>query len=187
MFNVQKLQKEIDAAGIPNDGVSADGAISFKESATAQHRAAADAIKAAHDPTDTSGALREAARQAFRSTDWQHELDMIDAGKAIVDDVQATIAPGRSLVAQVRATTAPGKALVTAIRNDAAIPAATRGRIADVLNGLIDNQTLLTNLTEGLINGTEKVVVVTDGLIDNQLQQGEWWFHLMRLQSMTDE
>lgn len=61
MFNVQKLQKEIDAAGIPNDGVSADGVISFKESATSAQRSAAAAIKAVHDPTDTSGALRQSA------------------------------------------------------------------------------------------------------------------------------
>lgn len=159
MFNVQKLQKEIDAAGIPNDGVSADGVISFKEGATAQHRAAADAIKAAHDPTDTSGALREAARQAFRSTDWQGELDDINAGKA--------------LVAQMTATVAPGRALVTAIRGDAAIPAATRTRIADAMDGLITNQVTTATILNALIN--------------KHHQNGTWWWTLMRLMTLSDE
>lgn len=104
--------------------------------------------------------LRRLARQALQGVNWQHEVDTIAAGRVVVAQIQATLAPGRTLVA--------------AIRNDSAgIPnATTRNRLADVLAGMIDNH--------------ERAAVVLDGSIDKIEMMGGWWHKLMQALAMAD-
>lgn len=121
--------------------------------------AAGETIDDAVVVDNAEGIRRAAAQQAMQAVDWQGELDDINAGKA--------------LVAQMTATVAPGRALVTAIRGDAAIPAATRTRIADAMDGLITNQVTTATILNALIN--------------KHHQNGTWWWTLMRLMTLSDE
>ena len=52
MINVSKLDKELKAGGVPIDGCSSDGTIQYRTEVTAEQRAQAVAILAAHDPYD---------------------------------------------------------------------------------------------------------------------------------------
>ena len=67
VYNYAKLHRELVAAEIPIDGVSADGRIDFKPAATAEQRTLAEQIKAAHDPTDYEAVDVESARGDLRS------------------------------------------------------------------------------------------------------------------------
>jgi len=51
MYNVQKLHRELEEAGIPIVGVSSDGRVDFKDEATKAQRAQVDEIKVKHDST----------------------------------------------------------------------------------------------------------------------------------------
>lgn len=61
LINAAKLTKELEAAGIPVFGASSDGRIDFKPEATAEQRSQAEAIRAAHDATDTDALKRQMA------------------------------------------------------------------------------------------------------------------------------
>lgn len=65
MINVNKLHLDLEAAGIPIDGVSSDGRIDFRPETTAKQIALAEQIVADHDPdAQTPEELGlEAARQ----------------------------------------------------------------------------------------------------------------------------
>ena len=72
IINVSKLHKELVAAGIPIDGVDSDGNISFQPTATDQQRIQAQAILAAHDPTDFDAIdlanFKQAVRTVYQNT-----------------------------------------------------------------------------------------------------------------------
>ena len=50
--NINKLYRELVAAGIPIYGCSADGTISFTDEATAEQKATAETILSNHNPVD---------------------------------------------------------------------------------------------------------------------------------------
>ena len=94
MFNVQLLQEQLDAAGIPTHGVDSSGGISFKDEATAQQVQQAAAIVAAHNPAVLTEAQQiEAARTAIRQG--RDYLTRQLAGTATPDPITivATIKP----------------------------------------------------------------------------------------------
>ena len=51
-INTQKLHRELEAAGIPIDGVASDGRINFRSEVTDEQRQRALAIQQAHVPED---------------------------------------------------------------------------------------------------------------------------------------
>jgi hypothetical protein len=66
MFNVPLLQEQIDAAGIPNEGVDSEGNVYYLPEATEPQRQQGAAIVAAHNPAELSqGQILEQARAAL--------------------------------------------------------------------------------------------------------------------------
>ncbi len=61
-INVTKLQRELDAAGIPTCGCCSDGRIDFLPEATDAQRKLAEKILAAHDSYDPAETDRETDR-----------------------------------------------------------------------------------------------------------------------------
>jgi len=80
MINVNKLHVDLEAAGIPIDGVSADGRIDFRPEATAQQVALAEQIRANHDPNAKTA--EELAREAAREKAAANPVDTDDIAKA---------------------------------------------------------------------------------------------------------
>lgn len=68
MVNVEKLHRELRAAGVPVVSVSEDGTYMLDDTATAQNYIDADALVAAHDPTDYELQDAEASRAELYET-----------------------------------------------------------------------------------------------------------------------
>lgn len=94
-INFVKLDRELREAGIPINGVDEDGVISYLPSVTVQQIAAAEVIKAAHDPSTPIGTWivgHITNRRTF-----------MRALKALDDGINAHATPGANQLTDYRA------------------------------------------------------------------------------------
>ena len=94
MINASALDAELKAAGIPIHGCASTGRIAFKDEATAEQRARAAAILAAHDPAPTYAELR--AKEYPATADlaialWERIIEGRPAASAALQVARAAI------------------------------------------------------------------------------------------------
>ena len=104
-YNVEKLDVELRAAGLPIDGCDSDGGIQWDGEPTAEQLTSAAAVQAAHDPTPTRA--QALAARGLNETDEAIRLVQImgdsapqwakDAVQAYLARMADVISPGFSV------------------------------------------------------------------------------------------
>jgi hypothetical protein len=114
MVNIQKLHRELAAAGLPVISVRIDGVIDYLTALSETERATAAAIIAAHDPTDYVAERQAGAQSAaaaipsWATWDESQVIDYINTNVTTLASAKVVLVAMARMLVALRNQTWPG-------------------------------------------------------------------------------